>query len=68
MVTAPLFAVLLIATAVALKVKAVKFGAVFLGVALGLSLASTTIGGPILDALTSACANAIDMLVSVAGA
>lgn len=67
MVTAPLFLVLAIAAFVAMKYGSTKPGGMFLGILLGLSLASTTIGPPILDGLNQAMASVVASVSSVAG-
>lgn len=66
MVTAPLFIVLLVSAIVAVKYGNVKPGAMFLGVLLGLSLASTSFGPPILSALQDGLSMAISGASSVA--
>lgn len=67
MLTAPLFVVVLLLTAVCIGGKLAEVGSVFLGVLLGLTLASTSIGAPILQALTAASSGLVDALSSLAG-
>lgn len=52
MINAPLFVVVLLVTLIALKTRAAKAGSTVLGLVLGLCLASTTLGEPILSAVT----------------
>ena len=68
MITFPLFLLLAGITAVLLKTRSVQLGAVVLGVLLGLSLASTTIGPPILAAVTGMSTAVVSGLSSVGGA
>lgn len=68
MITFPLFLLLALLAVILLKTKAVKGGALVLGVLLGLSLASTSFGPPILAALTSMCTAVVQGLSSVGGA
>ena len=67
-ITFPLFLLLAGITAVLLKTRSVQLGAVVLGVLLGLSLASTTIGPPILAAVTGMSTAVVSGLSSVGGA
>ena len=67
MVTFPLFLLLAAVAALLLKTKAIKGGALVLGLLLGLSLASTTFGPPILNALTQASSALISALTVAAG-
>lgn len=67
MVTAPLFVVLLFVTALCVKGKIAKAGSVILGVLLGLTLAATTIGPPILNGLTAASTGLVDAFTSLGG-
>ena len=53
MVTAPLFLLLAFVAYICIKTKAIAVGGLVLGVLLGLTLASTALGGPITDALTA---------------
>jgi hypothetical protein len=68
MVTAPLFIVLAIAAFVAVKYGSTKPGGMILGVLLGLSLASTSLGPPMLAALNDAMTSVIDSMSGVARA
>lgn len=67
MVTAPLFVILLVITLVCLKGKVAKAGSVTLGVLLGLTLASTALGQPVLQALTAASTGLVNSLASLGG-
>lgn len=67
MVTAPLFIILLVAAFIAMKYGNVKPGAMLLGVLLGLSLASTSFGPPLLGALQDGLSMAVSGASSVAG-
>jgi hypothetical protein len=67
MISAPLFIVLLVAAFVAVKYGNVKPTAMFLGVVLGLSLASTSFGPPLLGAIQDGLSMAISGASSVAG-
>ena len=67
-ITFPLF--LLFAgfvAAVLVKTSTVKGGALVLGVLVGLSLASTAVGPPILSAMTSATTTAVHTISSAVG-
>lgn len=67
MITAPLFVVLLLLTGLCIKGKIAQTGSVILGVLLGLTLAATTIGPPILSGLTAASTGLFDALTSLGG-
>ena len=67
MVTAPLFLILALFAFVSVRYGKSSPGGMFLGVALGLSLASTALGPPILDGITFVMTSAVDSLSSVAG-
>lgn len=67
MVTAPLFVVLLLITVVCVKGKVAKGGSVVLGVLLGLTLASTALGTPILDGLTAASNGIVSSITKASG-
>lgn len=67
MISAPLFVILLVAAFIATKYGSVRPGGMFLGVLLGLSLASTSFGPPILAALQDGLSMAISGASSVAG-
>jgi hypothetical protein len=60
MVTAPFFIVLAATAVVAVKWGSAKASHIALGVVLGLSLATTSLGPPILDGITTA----VDAVVS----
>ena len=68
MVSAPLFVLVLYVTVVCVKAKAAGGGSVALGVLLGLSLASTSLGAPIQQALTSMSSALIAAVSSLGGA
>ena len=53
MVTAPLFLLLAFVVFICVKTKTVAVGGIVLGALLGLTLASTALGGPITDGLTA---------------
>jgi hypothetical protein len=65
MISAPLFVVLLLVAVMFVKNNAVDAGGVFLGVLLGLSLASTSVGGPMLAGLTAISSGLVDILGSL---
>jgi hypothetical protein len=67
MVTAPLFVVLLLVTVLCVKGGLVKTGAVLLGVLLGLTLATTEIGPPIMNGLTAATSAVTDSITKAVG-
>lgn len=67
MVTAPLFIIFAIVAFVAVKWGPATPGVVLLGMLLGLSLASTSIGGPILSGLETASASAIQTVTNAVG-
>jgi len=56
MVTMPLFALLVFGAIVAIKWGPLSLGPVILGLFIGLTMASTTMGPPVLNALTEATA------------
>lgn len=66
MVNAPLFVFLLIITVICLKTRAARTGSVTLGLLLGFTLASTSLGAPILSALTAVSTGLIDALGALA--
>lgn len=68
MVTAPLVIILAIATFLAVKYGSAKPGSMVLGVLFGLSLASTTIGPPMLGALQDGMTSVVSSVSAVAGA
>lgn len=65
MINVPLFALLLITTVICLKTKAAKGGSVALGLLLGLTMASTTLGAPVLEAVTAASSGLIDAIGAI---
>lgn len=65
MITAPLFVILLVITFVCVKTKSAKLGSVILGILLGLTLASTMVGAPIVRGLTEASSFAIGAITSL---
>ena len=67
MITFPLFLLFAFVAAVLVKTGAVKGGAIVLGVLVGLSLASTAVGPPILSAMTSATTTAVHTISGVVG-
>ncbi|MGL4177522.1 MAG: hypothetical protein ACRCSN_15760 [Dermatophilaceae bacterium] len=67
LVTAPLFVVLLLVTVFCVVGRSAEVGSVVLGVLLGLTLASTPVGEPILDGLTTAVSWLVDTVGSLAG-
>ena len=67
MITFPLFLLFAFVAAVLVKTGAVKGGALVLGVLVGLSLATTSIGPPILSAMTSATTTAVHTISGVVG-
>lgn len=52
MINAPLFVVVLVITLIALKTRAARAGSTVLGLVLGLTLASTSLGRPVMSAVT----------------
>ena len=66
MVTAPLFIIMAVVAFVAVKWGPMKVSHLVVGVLLGLSLASTSVGQPILDGITKAMASAVDTVSNVA--
>jgi hypothetical protein len=66
-VTAPLFLLLAFVAYICLKTKAVAVGGVVLGVLLGLTLASTGLGGPIINGLQTGTSAAVAAMTSVLG-
>jgi hypothetical protein len=67
MVTAPLFLILLVAAIVAVKYGPVRPGGMVLGVLLGLSLASTQFGPPVLKALQDGVTMVVSSASNLAG-
>jgi len=67
MVNAPFFVVVLVITLIALKTRFAKAGSTFLGLVLGLALASTSFGAPILSAVTSMSQGIVTALSSLGG-
>ena len=67
MVTAPLFIIFLIAVVVAIWKVGTSPAAIVLGALFGLSLASTTLGVPILDGIESAMSSAFEVAGSIEG-
>jgi hypothetical protein len=66
MVTSPLFIILAVAAVVAVKWGPMKVSHLVLGVLLGLSLAATSLGPPILDGITSAMSSVVSTVSNVA--
>ena len=67
MVAAPLFVVVLLVTALLLKTKSANGGSVTLGLLLGLTLASTPWGPPVLSAVTAMSSGLMQGLSSIGG-
>lgn len=67
MVTAPLFVLVAFVAYICLKTKAVAAGGLVLGVLLGLTLASTGLGGPIIDGLQTGTRAAVTAMTSALG-
>ena len=67
MITFPLFLLFAFVAAVLVKTGAVKGGALVLGVLVGLSLATTAVGPPILSAMTSATTTAVHTISGAVG-
>ena len=67
MINAPLFLVLVFIIVVCIKGKAASAGSVALGTLLGLTLAGTAVGPPILHGLTSASSALVSGLTSSLG-
>lgn len=65
MVSAPLFVIVLVLTLIALKTRAAKAGSTFLGLVLGLTLASTSFGAPIIQAVTDISQGLVTALSSM---
>lgn len=65
MVSAPLFVIVLVLTLIALKTRAAKAGSTFLGLVLGLTLASTSFGAPIITAVTDISQGLVTALSSM---
>ena len=62
MVTMPLFALLVFGAIVAIKWGPLNLGPVILGLFIGLTMASTTMGPPLLNALTETTAQVTDAI------
>lgn len=67
MITFPLFLLFAFIAAVLLVTDSVTIGGVLLGCLLGLSLAATSIGPPILAALTGVSTSVVQGLTSIGG-
>lgn len=67
MINAPLFVVVLLVCLLALKTRAARPGSLFLGLVLGLTLASTSFGAPILSAVTSMSQGIVTAVSSMGG-
>lgn len=65
MLNAPLFVVILLIVILTLKTRAARGGSVFLGLVLGLTLASTSFGAPIISAVTDMSQGLVDALSSM---
>lgn len=68
MISTPLFVVVLLITLIALKGRAAGPGSTMLGLVLGLSLASTSLGKPVLAAVTQISQGLVTALSSLGGA
>lgn len=67
MANVPLFLVILFAVAMCIKGKAASAGSVALGALLGLTLAGTAVGPPILHGMTSAATSLVSGLSASLG-
>lgn len=66
MVTVPVLLLLLVIAAICIKTNAADTPSLAYGAAIGLVLASTAIGPPLLDAITTVCAATLHALGGVA--
>ena len=67
MLTVPLFLFLAFIAAVLVKTKSIGGGALTLGIALGLTLASTAVGPPVLAAMNSGAASVVQTISATVG-
>jgi hypothetical protein len=67
MVSMSVFVVLLIAVAAGLYFRKVKAGSLVLGALFGLALASTAVGGPVLDGFQTAIDSLVTAISSAVG-